>query len=277
MYHIYRTLHFQAFADILKTDMNKDVIKNNIRKLREEKGWTQAELGAKLFVSDKLISKWERGESLPDSDNLVRLASLAGQSAGEFIGGDRIYSDDDCVAKTPPEKRRLKYNVVSFIADIGIVALITAMFVLAAMAYEDLPNIIGIHFNIEGEADGFGDKGFLFLLPGMGALFGAIALIVNLVKARWSINLLVPVFLDTLATGKTLEKLLKIMSASVNITILFLNAMFLQATYAMAKQQRLVIGVYFGWLAAILVTVIGAVLVGAYVVSKGKAEEKIGE
>ena len=102
-------------------------------------------------------------------------------------------------------------------------------------------------------------------------------MIVNLVKARWSINLLVPVFLDTLATGKTLEKLLKIMSASVNITILFLNAMFFQATYAMAKQQRLVIGVYFGWLAAILVTVIGAVLVGAYVVSKGKAEEKIGE
>ena len=194
MYHIYRTLHFQAFADILKTDMNKDVIKNNIRKLREEKGWTQAELGAKLFVSDKLISKWERGESLPDSDNLVRLASLAGQSAGEFIGGDRIYSDDDCVAKTPPEKRRLKYNVVSFIADIGIVALITAMFVFAAIAYEELPNSIGIHFNIEGEADGFGNKGFLFLLPGLGAFFGLLALVLNLVKARWSINLLVPVF-----------------------------------------------------------------------------------
>lgn len=252
--------------------MDKQVLQNNIRKLREEKGWTQAELGTKLFVSDKLISKWERGESLPDPDNLVKLASLAGKSAGEFIGGERIYSDEDCGDTIPPKRRRLKYNVVSLIADIGIAALITAMFVLAAEAYSDLPDIIGIHFNINGEADGFGNKGFLFLLPGLGAFFGLLALVLNLVKARWSINLVVPVFLDTLVKGKALDKLLAIMSAAVNIALLLMNAMFFQATYAMANSQSLAIGVYLGWLGGIVVTVVVSVLAGWYFVEKYKAE-----
>lgn len=34
--------------------------------LRKEKGYTQKELAEKLFLSDKAISKWERGLSLPD-------------------------------------------------------------------------------------------------------------------------------------------------------------------------------------------------------------------
>ena len=45
-------------------DKNKDMTAANVKALREEKGWTQAELGEKLYVSDKLVSKWERGGSL---------------------------------------------------------------------------------------------------------------------------------------------------------------------------------------------------------------------
>lgn len=70
-------------------DKNTDMIAANVKALREEKGWTQAELGERLFVSDKLVSKWERGESVPDTDTVVRLAELAGKSVGEFTGGCR--------------------------------------------------------------------------------------------------------------------------------------------------------------------------------------------
>lgn len=44
--------------------MDKKIISQNILRLREREGWTQAELGEKLYVSDKLVSKWERGGSL---------------------------------------------------------------------------------------------------------------------------------------------------------------------------------------------------------------------
>ena len=56
--------------------MDKKIISQNILRLREREGWTQAELGEKLYVSDKLVSKWERGESLPDTDNIVKLAGF---------------------------------------------------------------------------------------------------------------------------------------------------------------------------------------------------------
>ena len=52
----------------------KFIIAKNIQKLRQEKGMTQLELAKKLNYSDKTVSKWERGDSLPD---IVVLKSVA--------------------------------------------------------------------------------------------------------------------------------------------------------------------------------------------------------
>jgi len=49
---------------------------SNIIRLRTQAGLTQAELGAKLNYSDKTISKWERGEAIPDAYVLTQLARL---------------------------------------------------------------------------------------------------------------------------------------------------------------------------------------------------------
>ena len=54
----------------------KFVIAKNIQKLRQEKGMTQLELAEKLNYSDKTISKWERGESLPDIVVLKNVADI---------------------------------------------------------------------------------------------------------------------------------------------------------------------------------------------------------
>ena len=54
----------------------KFIIAKNIQKLRQEKGMTQLELAEKLNYSDKSISKWERGESLPDVVVLKAVADL---------------------------------------------------------------------------------------------------------------------------------------------------------------------------------------------------------
>ena len=54
----------------------KFIIAKNIQKLRQEKGMTQLELAEKLNYSDKTISKWERGESLPDIVVLKSVADL---------------------------------------------------------------------------------------------------------------------------------------------------------------------------------------------------------
>ena len=54
----------------------KFVIAKNIQKLRQEKGMTQLELAEKINYSDKTVSKWERGESLPDIVVLKSVADL---------------------------------------------------------------------------------------------------------------------------------------------------------------------------------------------------------
>ena len=51
---------------------------SNIIKLRTGAGLTQAELGEKLNYSDKTISKWERGEAIPDAYVLTQMAEIFG-------------------------------------------------------------------------------------------------------------------------------------------------------------------------------------------------------
>lgn len=53
---------------------------------RKAKGFTQRELAEKLFISDKAVSKWERGLSMPDIFLLVPLAEILDVSVTELLG-----------------------------------------------------------------------------------------------------------------------------------------------------------------------------------------------
>ncbi len=54
----------------------KAIVAKNIASLRQAREMTQLELAEKLNYSDKAISKWERGESLPDIAVLIAIADL---------------------------------------------------------------------------------------------------------------------------------------------------------------------------------------------------------
>ena len=54
----------------------RENIAKNISDLRKKNNWTQAELAERLNYSDKAISKWERGESVPDIEVMYQMASL---------------------------------------------------------------------------------------------------------------------------------------------------------------------------------------------------------
>ena len=55
--------------------MKKDV-GNMIKIFRKYQGWTQAQLGEKLGVSDKAVSSWEKGRTEPGFDNLFKMSEL---------------------------------------------------------------------------------------------------------------------------------------------------------------------------------------------------------
>jgi len=63
----------------------KLITASNIINLRTAHGLTQAELGAKLNYSDKTISKWERGEAIPDAYVLTQIAELFGVTVDDLL------------------------------------------------------------------------------------------------------------------------------------------------------------------------------------------------
>lgn len=58
--------------------------------LRRERNMTQKELGERLFVSDKTVSKWERGQSIPNVSLLIPLSEILGITVTELLKGERI-------------------------------------------------------------------------------------------------------------------------------------------------------------------------------------------
>lgn len=67
---------------------------------RKELGLTQQELAGKLFLSNKAVSKWETGQSLPDIGLLEPLAQCLGVSVAELLRGERIEERPIEVAET---------------------------------------------------------------------------------------------------------------------------------------------------------------------------------
>lgn len=70
--------------------MNEYVTGATIKRLREEKGMTQAQLADKIFVTAKAVSKWETGHGLPDISLLEPLGKALGISIIELLNGQHI-------------------------------------------------------------------------------------------------------------------------------------------------------------------------------------------
>ena len=63
-------------------------IADRLIKLRKKNGYSQEELADKLGLSRQAVSKWERAEASPDTDNLICLAKLYGVSLDELLSTD---------------------------------------------------------------------------------------------------------------------------------------------------------------------------------------------
>lgn len=70
--------------------MDNHIVGTQIAMLRRRKGLTQNELGERLGVSFQAVSKWERGETLPDTAILLDLAEVLETTVDHILAGDRV-------------------------------------------------------------------------------------------------------------------------------------------------------------------------------------------
>lgn len=106
----------------------KKIIANNIIELRAEAGMKQAELAEKINYSDKSVSKWERGESLPDVYILSQIAELYGVSVSALIGEIQ-----------PPKESKPHYHMfillLSLALTMAVATLLFSMFMICKVDY----------------------------------------------------------------------------------------------------------------------------------------------
>ena len=115
------------------TDM-RQIIAQNIVKLRTARGWTQAELAERLSYSDKAISKWERAESIPDVIVLKQLADLF------LVSVDDLLSEDAPLDFLKVKKIRERNHIIITLLAVMLVWLIgTVIFFI----FEFLPSFRG--------------------------------------------------------------------------------------------------------------------------------------
>jgi len=101
---------------------------------RKALGMTQKQLAEKLNMSDKSVSKWERGICLPDVSVYMELCEILGISINEFLAGEDIdaenvekKSEDNIIQVTKDSKKKQK-NLKSILAVVTTFAVIMVLF-----------------------------------------------------------------------------------------------------------------------------------------------------
>lgn len=74
--------------------MNQEKIGKYISDLRKENNMTQEQLAEKMGVTDKSISRWENGNTMPDISMLVQLSDILNTTLPELINGRRMTKDE---------------------------------------------------------------------------------------------------------------------------------------------------------------------------------------
>ncbi len=111
----------------------KKIIANNIAELRKAVPYTQAELAEKLNYSDKAVSKWERGESIPDVVVLKQIADLFGVTVDYLL--EEVHPLNSKLQSVP---RQLKRNraLITGLACMLVFLIATFAFVVLRLATE---------------------------------------------------------------------------------------------------------------------------------------------
>ena len=85
-----------------------------LKELRKEKGFTQEQLGEKIGVTNKTVSRWENGNYMPPVECLTLLSEIYGVSINELVYGQRLDNEKLADAAEDNLKGALELNEQSY-------------------------------------------------------------------------------------------------------------------------------------------------------------------
>lgn len=116
----------------------KQVIAKNLSELRKKNNMTQFELAEKLNYTDKAVSKWERGESVPDIAVLKEIASIFSVTVDYLITDDHSEKEDR--ERIYTERQRRNHRIIAAMSSVLVWFIATFAFVNIGLISKSISN-----------------------------------------------------------------------------------------------------------------------------------------
>ena len=124
-----------------------------IAECRKQKSLTQMQLAEKLGITDKAISKWERGIAMPDSSIMLELCDILGISVNELLSGEKISMENNSqkneqllldMTKELERKNKTIWSSMWVIMIVSLTALFAGIFIAAFLIPEGVWQLVTI-------------------------------------------------------------------------------------------------------------------------------------
>lgn len=146
--------------------MNQTKIGKFIAECRKQKNLTQMQLAEKLNLTDKAISKWERGLSMPDSSIMLELCEILGITVNDLLSGEVITMDhynkklEKNLLEVIKQKEQADKQLLSLEIFVGYLSSIIFLSLIFVASFVPMANwlrivLIGIGFILFATGVGF--------------------------------------------------------------------------------------------------------------------------
>ena len=133
--------------------MNQIKIGRFIAERRKQAKLTQMQLAEKLGITDKAISKWERGIAMPDTSIMLELCDILGISVNELLCGEKINMENDKqnyeqllldMAKELEQKNKTIWSSMWAIMIVSMTVLLAGIFIAAFLIPQGVWQLVAI-------------------------------------------------------------------------------------------------------------------------------------
>ena len=133
--------------------MNQLKIGRFIAACRKQANLTQLQLADKLHITDKAISKWERGIAMPDTSIMLELCDILNISVNELLSGERIIMENNNeknqqllldMAKELERKNKTIWTTMWVIMGVSMTALFAGIFLAAFLIPEGVWQLVAV-------------------------------------------------------------------------------------------------------------------------------------
>ena len=123
---------------------------------RKKKGMTQMQLAERMNVTDRAVSKWENGRSMPDSSIMLELCDVLGISVNDLLHGEVVQMEEynkkteELLLESVRQKEESDRRMLAFEIVIGVLSVVILLGFNLIAAYLPMDTWLRITFAVSG-------------------------------------------------------------------------------------------------------------------------------